>query len=184
MTRGTYAFDYGDTAATAPILKMYTLGHTFVPPGIHAGGLRYHGMAASVSALVNHGDIEARAVQQLATFEAAVQFSKSEGIIPAPESAHAIRVAIDIIGHARVQGVVPHLGGPRTSSSAAVPQLSDAHAAGEDARGRAPAKACTQQGESPCQAERSPACNRRLLRRGDTGWRAAGGEQPVRNNVT
>ncbi|MCC6191870.1 MAG: TrpB-like pyridoxal phosphate-dependent enzyme [Anaerolineales bacterium] len=95
LTRGKYAFDFGDTAAMAPIVKMYTLGHTFVPPGIHAGGLRYHGMSPSVSALVNHGDIEARAVKQLATFEAAVQFSKAEGIIPAPESAHAVRVAID-----------------------------------------------------------------------------------------
>jgi tryptophan synthase beta chain len=95
LTKGRYAFDYGDTAAMAPIVKMHTLGHTFVPPGIHAGGLRYHGMAPSVSALVEHGFIEARAVQQLATFEAAVQFSKAEGILPAPESAHAIRVAID-----------------------------------------------------------------------------------------
>ena len=95
MTKGQYTFDFGDSAAMAPILKMYTLGHTFIPPGIHAGGLRYHGMATSVSALVHHGDIEARAVAQLATFEAAVQFSKAEGIIPAPESAHAIRVAID-----------------------------------------------------------------------------------------
>ena len=95
MTKGSYTFDYGDTAASAPVVKMYTLGHTFIPPGIHAGGLRYHGMAPSVSALVNHGDIEARAVKQLETFAAAVQFSKAEGIIPAPESAHAIRVAID-----------------------------------------------------------------------------------------
>jgi tryptophan synthase beta chain len=95
MTRGTYTFDYGDTAAMAPIVKMHTLGHTFVPPGIHAGGLRYHGMSPQVSALVNAGYIEARAVQQLATFEAAVTFARAEGIIPAPESAHAIRVAID-----------------------------------------------------------------------------------------
>ncbi len=95
ITRGKYAFDYGDTAAMAPIVKMHTLGHTFIPPGIHAGGLRYHGMASSVSALVEHGDIEGRAVPQVATFEAAVQFSRAEGIIPAPESAHAIRVAID-----------------------------------------------------------------------------------------
>jgi len=95
MTKGKYVFDFGDSAAMAPILKMFTLGHTFIPPGIHAGGLRYHGMAASVSALVNHGDIEARAVKQLETFEAAMQFSRAEGIIPAPESAHAIRVAID-----------------------------------------------------------------------------------------
>jgi tryptophan synthase beta chain len=95
VTRGKYTFDYGDTAAMAPIVKMHTLGHTFVPPGIHAGGLRYHGMAPSVSALVEHGDIEARAVSQLATFEAAVTFSKAEGILPAPESAHAVRVTID-----------------------------------------------------------------------------------------
>jgi tryptophan synthase beta chain len=95
LTRGAYTYDYGDTAASAPIVKMHTLGHGFIPPGIHAGGLRYHGMAPSVSALVDHGDIEARAVPQLATFAAAVDFSKAEGIIPAPESAHAIRVAID-----------------------------------------------------------------------------------------
>ncbi|HUK21519.1 MAG TPA: TrpB-like pyridoxal phosphate-dependent enzyme [Gemmatimonadales bacterium] len=95
LTKGRYTYDYGDTAAMAPIVKMYTLGHTFMPPGIHAGGLRYHGMAPSVSALVANGNIEARAVKQLATFDAAVQFSRAEGIIPAPESAHAIRVAID-----------------------------------------------------------------------------------------
>ncbi|MBF0280321.1 MAG: TrpB-like pyridoxal phosphate-dependent enzyme [SAR324 cluster bacterium] len=95
LTRGEYTFDFGDTAAMAPIVKMHTLGHTFVPPGIHAGGLRYHGMSPQISALVHNGDIEARAVHQLATFEAAVQFSKTEGIIPAPESSHAIRGAID-----------------------------------------------------------------------------------------
>lgn len=95
LTKGKYTFDFGDTAATAPIVKMFTLGHTFIPPGIHAGGLRYHGMAPSVSALVNHGDIVARSARQLETFEAAVLFSKTEGIIPAPESAHAIRAAID-----------------------------------------------------------------------------------------
>ncbi len=95
LTKGKFAYDFGDTAATAPVAKMYTLGHTFMPPGIHAGGLRYHGMSPSVSALMAHGDIEARAVHQLETFEAAVQFSKTEGILPAPESAHAIRVAID-----------------------------------------------------------------------------------------
>ncbi|MCP4424348.1 MAG: TrpB-like pyridoxal phosphate-dependent enzyme [Chloroflexi bacterium] len=95
LTRGKYTFDFGDTAAMAPIVKMHTLGHTFVPPGIHAGGLRYHGMAPSVSALVENGDVEARAVHQLATFEAAVQFSQAEGILPAPETAHAVRAAID-----------------------------------------------------------------------------------------
>jgi tryptophan synthase beta chain len=95
LTKGRYTFDYGDTAAMAPVVKMYTLGHTFVPPGIHAGGLRYHGMSPLVSALLAHGDIEARSARQLETFEAAVRFSKAEGIIPAPESAHAIRAAID-----------------------------------------------------------------------------------------
>jgi tryptophan synthase beta chain len=105
LTKGKYTFDYGDTAAMAPIVKMFTLGHTFVPPGIHAGGLRYHGMAPSVSALVDHGDIEARAVKQLETFEAALQFSRAEGIIPAPESAHAIRVAIDEAKKCKANGV-------------------------------------------------------------------------------
>lgn len=95
LTKGKYTFDYGDTAAMAPIVKMHTLGHTFIPPSIHAGGLRYHGMSPSVSALVNSGHIEARAVQQNATFEAALQFARTEGIFPAPESAHAVRVAID-----------------------------------------------------------------------------------------
>ncbi len=95
LTRGQYTFDFGDTAAMAPIVKMHTLGHTFVPPSIHAGGLRYHGMAPSVSALVNNSDVEARAVPQLATFEAAVQFARAEGILLAPESAHAVRVALD-----------------------------------------------------------------------------------------
>lgn len=95
LTKGIYAFDYGDTAKMAPIVKMHTLGHDFVPPPIHAGGLRYHGMAPSVCALYESGHLEAVAVQQLATFEAAIQFSRAEGYIPAPESAHAIRAAID-----------------------------------------------------------------------------------------
>jgi tryptophan synthase beta chain len=95
LTKGRFTFDYGDTAAMAPIVKMHTLGHTFIPPGIHAGGLRYHGMAPSVSALLDGGYIEARAVRQLETFRAAVQFSRAEGIIPAPESAHAVRAVID-----------------------------------------------------------------------------------------
>lgn len=94
LTRGKYAFDYGDTAKMAPVVKMHTLGHSFVPPTIHAGGLRYHGMAPQVSALVNHGDVQARAVPQLETFQAAMTFSRAEGIIPAPESTHAIAVAL------------------------------------------------------------------------------------------
>ncbi len=105
LTQGTYTFDYGDSAKTAPIVKMYTLGHGFMPPGIHAGGLRYHGMSPAVSALVDHGDIEATAVSQLATFEAGVMFSRAEGIIPAPESNHAIRVAIDEALAAKRDGV-------------------------------------------------------------------------------
>jgi len=95
LTRGIYTFDYGDTAKMAPIVKMHTLGHDFVPAPIHAGGLRYHGMAPSLCGLYDAGLIEAVAVPQLATFEAAVQFARAEGIVPAPESAHAIRSAID-----------------------------------------------------------------------------------------
>jgi tryptophan synthase beta chain len=95
LTRGQYTFDYGDTARMAPVVKMHTLGHSFVPPGIHAGGLRYHGMAPSVSALVKNGNIEARAVQQLDTFSAAITFARAEGIVVAPETSHAVRVAIE-----------------------------------------------------------------------------------------
>lgn len=104
LTQGTYTFDYGDTAKMAPIVKMHTLGHSFLPAPIHAGGLRYHGMAPTLSALYDNGDIEAVAVPQLATFEAAVQFARSEGILPAPESAHAIRGAIDEALDAKEKG--------------------------------------------------------------------------------
>lgn len=104
ITKGVYTFDYGDTAKMAPIVKMHTLGHDFIPPAIHAGGLRYHGMAPSLSAFCNAGLIDAVAVPQIATFEAAIQFAQSEGIIPAPESAHAIRVAIDEALEAKKKG--------------------------------------------------------------------------------
>jgi tryptophan synthase beta chain len=104
ITKGVYAYDYGDTASMAPVAKMYTLGHGFVPPAIHAGGLRYHGMAPSVSAFVNAGLIQAVAVPQKATFEAAVQFTCTEGILPAPESAHAIRAAIVEAEEAKAKG--------------------------------------------------------------------------------
>jgi tryptophan synthase beta chain len=104
LTKGVYRFDYGDTARMAPIVKMYTLGHDFVPPPIHAGGLRYHGMAPSICALYDAGFIQAIAVPQLASFEAAVQFARTEGIIPAPESAHAIRAAIDEAMDAKKRG--------------------------------------------------------------------------------
>ncbi|OGO49936.1 MAG: TrpB-like pyridoxal-phosphate dependent enzyme [Chloroflexi bacterium RBG_16_68_14] len=95
LTRGEYRYDFGDTAATTPLMKMHTLGHTFVPPGIHAGGLRYHAMAPLICHLYESGLIEAKAYHQNAVFQAAVQFARAEGIIPAPESAHAIRSAID-----------------------------------------------------------------------------------------
>ena len=95
LTRAPFAYDHGDTAGYTPLLPMHSLGHTFIPAPIHAGGLRYHGAAPLVSQLVNAGIVEARAVPQIACFEAAVQFSRAEGIIPAPESSHAIRGAID-----------------------------------------------------------------------------------------
>lgn len=95
LTRGIYAYDFGDIAKMTPLLKMHTLGHDFVPAGIHAGGLRYHGMAPLVSLLLDQNLIEAVAVLQRPTFEAATLFARTEGILPAPEAAHAIRVAID-----------------------------------------------------------------------------------------
>jgi tryptophan synthase beta chain len=104
LTRGVYTFDYGDTAQMAPVVKMHTLGHDFIPPAIHAGGLRYHGMAPTLCALYDAGAVEAVAVPQLATFEAAVMFARSEGFVPAPESAHAIRTAIDEALDAKAKG--------------------------------------------------------------------------------
>ncbi len=104
LTRGTYGFDYGDSAGIVPILKMYTLGSDFLPDPIHAGGLRYHGMSPIVSGLYNAGLIEAIAVEQRAVFEAAIQFARAECIVPAPESAHAIRAAIDEALDAREKG--------------------------------------------------------------------------------
>jgi len=104
LTKGTYTFDYGDTAKMGPVVKMYTLGHDFIPPKIHAGGLRYHGMAPSICALFDAGHIEAVAVKQQTTFKAAVQFARAEGIVPAPESAHAIRGAIDEALDAKEKG--------------------------------------------------------------------------------
>jgi len=95
LTKGPYRYDFGDTAKMTPLLKMYTLGHGFVPPGIHAGGLRYHGMAPLVSALVNSKIVEPRACHQTKIFESALLFARTEGIIPAPETAHAVKVAID-----------------------------------------------------------------------------------------
>jgi tryptophan synthase beta chain len=95
MTRGVYAYDYGDTAKMAPVAKMFTLGHDFIPEPIHAGGLRYHGMSPLVSLLKENGYIEARSVHQRASFAAGVQFARAEGILPAPEPTHAIRAAID-----------------------------------------------------------------------------------------
>jgi len=104
MTKGVYAYDFGDTAKLAPVAKMHTLGHTFVPAGIHAGGLRYHGMAPLMSALHDRGYIEAVAYHQNPVFQAAVQFARAEGILPAPESAHAIRSAIDEALRAKAEG--------------------------------------------------------------------------------
>ena len=95
LTRGSYRYDFGDTGQLTPLVKMHTLGHDFVPEPIHAGGLRYHGMAPLVSLLKEQGLIEAQAVHQRATFEAGVRFARAEGILPAPEPTHAIKVAID-----------------------------------------------------------------------------------------
>jgi len=95
VTKGPYAYDFGDEAMLTPLIKMYTLGHSFVPPPVHAGGLRYHGMAPIICHLHKLGLVEARAVYQVATFEAAIQFARTEGHVPAPEPSHAIKVVID-----------------------------------------------------------------------------------------
>jgi tryptophan synthase beta chain len=95
LTKGLYAYDFGDVAGMTPLLKMFTLGHEFIPPPVHAGGLRYHGMAPIICHLHKLGLVEARAVPQMATFEAGIQFARTEGIISAPETNHAIRVTID-----------------------------------------------------------------------------------------
>jgi tryptophan synthase beta chain len=95
LTRGTFAYDFGDTGNLTPLVKMYTLGSSFVPPGFHAGGLRYHGMSGMVSHIRDLGLIEAEAYQQIGCFEAAVKFARSEGIVPAPESSHAIRAVFE-----------------------------------------------------------------------------------------
>ncbi len=95
LTRGKYAYDFGDTGRTTPLIKMYTLGSGFIPSANHAGGLRYHGMSSILSKLYDDGYFEARSVEQTKVFEAATIFAKAEGTLPAPESSHAIRVAID-----------------------------------------------------------------------------------------
>ncbi len=95
LTKGIYAYDFGDTVGMTPLVKMHTLGHDFMPPGIHAGGLRYHGMSPLISQLHAEGIIDARAYHQNAVFAAATTFTHAEGIVPAPEAAHAIRAAID-----------------------------------------------------------------------------------------
>jgi tryptophan synthase beta chain len=104
LTRGAYRYDFGDTAGTTPLLPMYTLGHDFVPPPVHAGGLRYHGDAPMLCGLVKAGVIEARAYPQNPAFAAAVEFARAEGIVPGPEPAHAIRAVIDEALAAREAG--------------------------------------------------------------------------------
>jgi len=104
LTRGAYRYDFGDTSGLTPLLPMYTLGHDFVPPPLHAGGLRYHGDAPLVCALVHSGLVEARAYGQNDAFAAALQFARTQGIIPAPEAAHAVRATIDEALSAREAG--------------------------------------------------------------------------------
>jgi tryptophan synthase beta chain len=104
LTRGVYTYDFGDTGKLTPLVKMHTLGSDFIPEPIHAGGLRYHGMAPLVSLLKEHDFIEARSVHQRSSFEAGVAFARAEGILPAPEPSHAIRVAIDEANAAKEAG--------------------------------------------------------------------------------
>ncbi len=104
MTRGEYRYDYGDTAGMTPLIKMHTLGHEFTPPPIHAGGLRYHGVAPTLSVLINHGIVRPVAYNQRKIFEAGILFAKLEGIVPAPESAHAVKAVIEEALRAKEKG--------------------------------------------------------------------------------
>jgi tryptophan synthase beta chain len=104
LTKGKYVYDFGDTVGLTPLVKMHTLGHTFIPPSLHAGGLRYHGMAPLICKLYDEKVIEAVAVPQVATFQAALQFARAEGILPAPEAAHAVRGAIDEALRCKAEG--------------------------------------------------------------------------------
>ena len=104
LTKGHFVYDFGDTAGMTPMMKMYTLGHSFVPPGIHAGGLRYHGESPIISALVHEGLVEARSYPQNPTFEAGLTFARTEGIVPAPEVNHAIKATIDLALEAKESG--------------------------------------------------------------------------------
>ena len=104
LTRGQYAYDFGDTGNLTPLVKMHTLGSAFVPPGFHAGGLRYHGMAPLVSQLVNTGEVEAVSYQQVECFEAGIEFAKAEGILPAPEANHAVKGALDEALRCKAEG--------------------------------------------------------------------------------
>jgi len=131
LTRGPYAYDFGDTGQMTPLLRMYTLGHGFVPPGIHAGGLRYHGAAPLTSLLVDEGIMQAKAYPQVPVFDAAVQFARAEGIIPAPEAAHAVKAVVDEALEAKEAGdervILFNLSGHGTFDLAAY----DAYFAGE-----------------------------------------------------
>ena len=107
LTRGVYAYDFGDSAGMTPLMKMHTLGHNFIPDPIHAGGLRYHGMSPLISHIYELGLIEASSVPQTECFEAAVTFARTEGIVPAPESSHAIAEAVRIANQATAEGTSP-----------------------------------------------------------------------------
>ncbi|MCC3750984.1 MAG: pyridoxal-phosphate dependent enzyme, partial [Halorhodospira halophila] len=104
LTRGRFAYDYGDSAQLTPLTKMHTLGSGFMPPGFHAGGLRYHGMAPQISHLMDLGYLDARAYDQLDCFAAGLQFARAEGIIPAPEANHAVKAVIDEAQGCRERG--------------------------------------------------------------------------------
>jgi len=95
LTKGDYCYDFGDTAGLTPLIKMYSMGHDFIPPSDHAGGLRYHGMSPLVALLVHEGIVEPRAIPQTGVFKSGVLFARTEGIVPAPETCHAIKTGID-----------------------------------------------------------------------------------------
>ena len=156
LTRGVYRYDFGDTVGLTPLMPMYTLGHDFVPPPVHAGGLRYHGDAPSLCGLVKEGIVEARAIPQTAAFDAAVRFAAAEGIIPGPEPAHALRVVFDEAEAAKQSGdervILVDLCGHGHFDMAAY----DAYHAGKLRTWSSPRPTCERRHWSPCPTTSGP----------------------------
>ena len=182
LTRGVYRYDFGDTAGLTPLMPMYTLGHDFVPPPVHAGGLRYHGDAPMLCGLVKAGRIEARAYKQNETFEAAVRFARTEGIIPAPEPAHAIRAVIDEAERGDATGDPLRPLRPRQLRPRGLRRVPVGHPRGPGVlRGRHGGRARAAPGGAGDRLERPPARRSLTRKRGPSARRAVRPGVPARS---